>query len=548
MRIVKSRALRGASYIKTRIWYSIHMMGRAGRETEKLIEELIVQFHMIEHGDVVIAGVSGGADSVCLLLTLCSLREKFGFEVKVCHVNHCLRGADADEDEEYVKKLCGELGVECRVFRKEVELIAEKRKQSCEEAGREVRREAFEQMCAENGGTKIATAHHRGDQAETVLLNITRGTGIRGLCGIVPVRGNRIRPLLSLTRDRIESYLRERGIVWRIDATNEEDDYTRNRIRHKVLPVLENEVNDQTVKHLESLSRQAEEICEYLDYGVRQLWKTCVSVRKKKQKYMEPPIELAIEKESFLQSFPAVRKLLLQKCIGKVRGGQKDLASVHIQAVLELFDRQVGKSVDLPGGVTAKRTYGGVEITKQAQSAVKTENMADTEKTENIADTEKTENIADTADTGNMSDTAEPANAVRMEEAGKRVSLRFVEDGDILQAEEIPQKSYTKWIDYDIIKCGLCVRTRQSGDYFVIDDQGRRQKLKAWFINEKIPKEERDRMLLVADGSHIVWIPGHRMSREYKVTEKTRNIVEIKITEEEKDGRNDQRDDFGRES
>ena len=151
MRIVKSCVLRGASYIKTRIWYSIHMMEKAGRETEKLIEELIVQFHMIEHGDVVIAGVSGGADSVCLLLTLCSLREKFGFEVKVCHVNHCLRGAAADADEEYVKKLCGELGVECRVFRKEVELIAEKRKQSCEEAGREVRREAFEQMCAENG-------------------------------------------------------------------------------------------------------------------------------------------------------------------------------------------------------------------------------------------------------------------------------------------------------------------------------------------------------------------------------------------------------------
>ena len=512
MRIVKSCVLRGASYIKTRIWYSILMMEKAGRETEKLIEELIVQFHMIEHGDVVIAGVSGGADSVCLLLTLCSLREKFGFEVKVCHVNHCLRGAAADADEEYVKKLCGELGVECRVFRKEVELIAEKRKQSCEEAGREVRREAFEQMCAENGGTKIATAHHRDDQAETVLLNIARGTGIRGLCGIVPVRDNRLRPLLSLTRDRIESYLRERGIVWRVDATNEEDDYTRNRIRHKVLPVLENEVNDQTVKHLESLSRQAEEICEYLDYSVRQLWKTCVSVRKKDQEQKESPIELVIEKESFFQSFPAVRKLLLQKCIGKVRGGQKDLTSAHLQSVSELFDRQVGKQIDLPGGVAAKRTYDGIEIIRQTQSR------------------------------------AETGKAAPESDAAGKLELRFVENGDILQAEEIPQKSYTKWIDYDIIKCGLCVRTRQSGDYLVIDDQGRRQKLKAWFINEKIPKEERDRMLLVADGSHIVWIPGYRMSRAYKVTEKTKNIVEIKITEEEKDGRNDQRDDFGRES
>ena len=207
-----------------------------------------------------------------------------------------------------------------------------------------------------------------------------------------------------------------------------------------------------------------------------------------------------------------MRKLLLQKCIGKVRGGQKDLTSAHLQSVSELFDRQVGKQIDLPGGVAAKRTYDGIEIIRQTQSR------------------------------------AETGKAAPESDAAGKLELRFVENGDILQAEEIPQKSYTKWIDYDIIKCGLCVRTRQSGDYLVIDDQGRRQKLKAWFINEKIPKEERDRMLLVADGSHIVWIPGYRMSRAYKVTEKTKNIVEIKITEEEKDGRNDQRDDFGIES
>ena len=277
-----------------------------------------------------------------------------------------------------------------------------------------------------------------------------------------------------------------------------------------MLPVLENEVNDQTVKHLESLSRQAEEVCEYLDYGVEQLWKTCVSVEKKEQK--GGISTLNIEKEPFFQGFPAVRKLLLQKCIAKVRGGQKDLTSAHLQAVSELFERQVGKSVDLPGGVVAKRTYYGVEIVKQTQSAKET------------------------------------AKTARRSDVDGRLSLRFVENGDISQAEEIPQKSYTKWVDYDIIKCGLCVRTRQSGDYLVIDDQGRRQKLKAWFINEKIPKEERDRMLLVADGSHIVWIPGYRMSRAYKVTEKTKKIVEIKITEEKKDGRNDQRDDLRRES
>jgi len=486
-------------------------MNRAGRETEKRIEELIVQFHMIEQGDVVIAGVSGGADSVCLLLALCGLREKYGFDVKVCHVNHCLRGEAADADEAYVRRLCGELKVECRVFRKEVELIAKKRKQSCEEAGREVRKEAFEQMCAENGGTKIATAHHRDDNAETILLNIARGTGIRGLCGIVPMRGKQIRPLLSLTRKEIEGYLRERNIAWCTDATNEEDEYTRNRIRHKVLPVLENEVNRQAVKHLESLSRQAEEVCEYLDYGAEQLWKTCVRIEKKEN---DTEISaLMIEKEPFFRGFPAVRKLLLQKAVAKVRGAEKDVTSVHLQSVSELFERQVGKSVDLPGGVSARRTYTGIELCRQTEDLF-----------------------------------SEAERSAQQNCPNVRLDLRFVENGNISQAEEIPQKSYTKWVDYDIIKCGLCLRTRQSGDYLVIDAQGKRQKMKSWFINEKIPKEERDRMLLVADGNHIVWIPGYRMSIAYKVTEKTKKIVEIKITEEERDGRNDQRDDFRRES
>ena len=136
---------------------------------------------MIRAGDTVITGVSGGADSVCLLFMLCSLRGRLGFEVSVCHVNHGLRGADADADERYVEALCGKLKVPCRIFRENVELTARKRKQSLEEAGRMVRREAFETMCREDGGTKIATAHHRDDNAEAMIMNLARGTGLKGL-------------------------------------------------------------------------------------------------------------------------------------------------------------------------------------------------------------------------------------------------------------------------------------------------------------------------------------------------------------------------------
>lgn len=178
------------------------------------MEKFIRKHGMIGKGDVVVAGVSGGADSVCLLFVLCGLRRELGFSVRACHVNHGLRGAEADADEEYVRRLCRDLGVPCRFFHEDVEWIARKRKQSPEEAGRMVRREAFLTMCREDGGTKIATAHHRDDNAETVLLNMARGTGLKGLGGIRPVTGKWIRPLLALTREQTEGYLRRRGITW----------------------------------------------------------------------------------------------------------------------------------------------------------------------------------------------------------------------------------------------------------------------------------------------------------------------------------------------
>ena len=470
------------------------------------MEKFIRKHGMIGKGDVVIAGVSGGADSVCLLFVLCALRETLGFRVKTCHVNHGLRGAEADEDEEYVRRLCRELEVPCRFFHENVELIAAKRKQSPEEAGRMVRREAFLAMCREDGGTKIATAHHRDDNAETVLLNMARGTGLKGLGGIRPAAGRWIRPLLALTGEQTREYLKERGIAWREDATNSGDDYTRNRIRHNVLPVLEEQVNRGTAAHLDELSRQAQEIWDYLERGVDLAWEKCVTDAA----FPGKAEELEIDKERFGQEMPAVQTQLLRRCLARVRGHEKDIGSVHVIGVAELFGKQAGRKIDLPGDVQAERMYAGVRIAKRAESgkefAVRLKVPGET----------------------------------LIPETGQRIECRFVEGADPSAAEEIPQKSYTKWFDYDIIKCSLSARTRQGGDYLVINESGGRQKLKAFFVNEKIPREERDRMLLIADGDHIVWIPGRRMSRAYQVSSRTEKILEIKITEETENGRDDQ--------
>ena len=242
----------------------------------KKVEQYIEQYQMIGRGDRIVTGVSGGADSVCLLFVLCELRKKLGFEVIVCHVNHQLRAEAAEQDEAYVKELCRKLDVPCRIFHENVELIAKNGKKSLEEAGRIVRSNAFETVCRESGANKIATAHHKNDNAETVLLNLARGSGLQGMCGIRPVYGNRIRPLLCLMRKEIEEWLEEEQISYCTDETNEEDEYTRNRIRHKILPVMEQEINRQTVEHINRLSLQAEEIWEYLNLQTDAAWRQMV--------------------------------------------------------------------------------------------------------------------------------------------------------------------------------------------------------------------------------------------------------------------------------
>lgn len=480
------------------------MMDKIIEKTEKYIRQQC----MIEKGDVVIAGVSGGADSVCLLFVLCALRRRIGFEVKVCHVNHGLRGAAADADEAYVRELCMRFHAECFVFHENVELIARNRKQSLEEAGRAVRREAFAKVCAGMERTKIATAHHRDDNAETVLLNISRGTGLRGLCGIWPVRGRWIRPLLWMDRNQIEAFLTEQNIPWCTDATNDEDDYTRNRIRHHIIPALTEQVNYGAVRHLDELSGHARELWEFLDEATEKARMRCTEQKNQ--------TTLFIDSAAFADEHMAVKRALIKRCIADTLGSEKNLTAVHVQDTLELLEKQNGRRVNLPDGVSAVKVYGGIEIC-----------TPDIRKNEVSSEETAIRIPGETRipDLGNK-------NAVV-------ISCRIAGRSDVGKPDQIPQKSYTKLIDYDIIKYGLSVRTRRAGDYLTVDDRGSRQKLKSYFINEKIPKEERDRIRLIADGSEIVWIPGRRMSRAYYVNERTERILEIRITEEKTNVRDD---------
>lgn len=202
---------------------------------DKIINTIEI-YSMIKKGDRITVALSGGADSVCLLLVLKELSRSYNITVDAIHINHCIRGEESDRDEEFCRSLCTRLDIPITVIRADVPAAALESKKSLEETARDIRYETFKKHAGKKG--KIATAHTLSDNAETVILNLARGTGLKGLCGIPPVRENIIRPLIEITRQQVEDYLKEQNQGFVTDSTNLSDDYTRNRIRHNIIPEL----------------------------------------------------------------------------------------------------------------------------------------------------------------------------------------------------------------------------------------------------------------------------------------------------------------------
>ncbi|MBR1832880.1 MAG: tRNA lysidine(34) synthetase TilS [Ruminiclostridium sp.] len=246
----------------------------------------IERYGMIVPGDRITVGLSGGADSCALLLGLLALRDRLGITVSACHINHNLRGAESDGDEMFVRELCRSREVPLEVFPIDVKGAVRKH-ESLEETARRLRYGCFDRITS--GGAKIATAHTANDNAETVLMNIIRGTGTKGLAGIPPVRGSFIRPLIFCTREDTEEYCRENGIQFVTDSSNLSDDYTRNRVRHKVLPLLA-EFNPSVVAAMTRMSEAAGDDAEFLEkYSAEQAEKCAVAGGYDSRKLKELP-------------------------------------------------------------------------------------------------------------------------------------------------------------------------------------------------------------------------------------------------------------------
>ena len=441
---------------------------------EERVFSYIEKYNMIEAGSQVIVGISGGGDSVCLLFLLSRYQKKNFFHLQGVHVNHGIRGQEALRDQEYARELCERLGVPFTVYTYSVPDIAGREKRSLEETGRMVRRRAFAQKAAELGGkTVVALAHHENDNAETVLHNLIRGTKVAGLGGIRPVQRSEegisyIRPLLKVTREEIEAYLKQQQIPWMTDSSNEEIVYTRNRIRHKILPEME-KINPRAVRHITQAADTFLAIEEYLRGQADRLYREYVE--KKENGYW-------IQKELFLEK-ELMQSYVIRMVLEQVEGKKQDLTAAHVESILSLGRGRTGTSVSLPGGVLASQVYGNLLI--------------------------------------------------RVPAAGKLPLKELEFEVFPWENQQIPEKTYTKWFDYDKIKSSLEIRHRKPGDFLTVTEAGGKKKLKDYMIDCKIPREERENLTLLADAGHILWIVGYRISQYYKVTSQTKTVLKVHV-------------------
>lgn len=462
-------------------------------KTEQKVKVYVERFHMIEPKDTIVLGISGGADSVCLLKILARWKEAWGISLRAVYVHHQLRGEEADADERFVRELCENEGIPCRVFHEDVQGMAQREKIGLEEAGRIARYRCFATVCEDVGGGKIALAHHQDDLAETMLHHLVRGTGMAGLCSLKPVSGNRIRPLLCLEKEEILVYLKAAGQPWRTDSSNLEDDYTRNRIRHHVLEELKTEVNPRAVRHMAQLSEELEETRVVLAQ---------VAAEKRRQ-YVRKSEKGMLLAEELKKEPDLIGRQIVHDLLKEISGKQKDFTRIHVEAVQELWNRKVGARRDLPYGMQAIRMYDGIYLERKAEKC-------------KTRDSEKNAGIQ-------MNVQSEGTESFQIGELTLTVSRTARDFG------EIPEKRYTKWFDYDRIKQTLVIRHRQPGDRICLFDGGGSKKLKDYLIDRKIPAQKRDQLWLLADGSDILWIIGDRISAAYKVTAESQRILQAEI-------------------
>lgn len=440
------------------------------------VRETLDKFCMCENTDEIVVGFSGGADSVCLLHALNSLKGEYGFKVHAAHINHCLRGEESERDEKFVRDFCLEYGIELSVLKADVLSGAKENSMGVEEYGRKVRYDFFESLLKDK--SKIATAHNLNDAEETFLFNLARGSSLKGLTSIPPVRGNIIRPVIECSREEIEEYCRNNNLSFVTDSTNLSDEYTRNKIRHNIIPVLK-EINpsfDKSVLRCLGSLREDEDFLRKLSDNL----------------YDKIRCDSYFDAECLKKEDISLQKRVISRIVSEKCGILPE--SRHISLILDVLD---GGKVELFDRETLIVRQGKMYFL----SDVKKRKFDET--------------IVSFDSSGVWSN--------------EHLSLSVSES----DTQKVYKELVVSTLDYDKICGNLVLRKRQEGDKITLPLRKVTKSLKKLFNEMKISPETRDNILVLADDKSVVWVEKIGVDMRVAPKKDSKKFINISVVEED---------------
>ncbi|MBU2591350.1 MAG: tRNA lysidine(34) synthetase TilS [Nitrospinae bacterium] len=458
------------------------------------VRETIRREKLLTGGEKVLVALSGGADSIALLNLLNTLSGEFNISLAIAHLNHSIRGDEADRDEEFVKRVGGQMGVETFTDKIDVPKYQNEHGLSVETAAREVRYKFLQRIAKKIGAGRIATGHSAEDQAETVLMRLLRGSGAGGLSGIPVVRGKIIRPLIDVRRHQIIELLRGQGIEYIDDSTNLDLSMTRNRLRHDLIPKLIQDYNPNIVETLNSTASLSRGEDDYLE--------TIVSEEIKRVTQAEGAGFVEFNLASFTPLHIAIRRRLIRRGIEDVRGSLLGIGYSHIEEILTLIDwSDSPKSIDLPADIIIHIRYGRMGI--YARESLP-------------------------AYPGFEKEIQIPGETI-IPEIGLKVSAEIISGGTSSPLDN-DERGLEQIFDIGLAEKGLTVRNRRDGDRFSPNGIVGSKKIKDFLIDKKVCREERNGIPIFVSGKDIVWIAGYRRSSVGVVKDIEKGGIRLRIT------------------
>ncbi|MDF1616480.1 tRNA lysidine(34) synthetase TilS [Petrocella sp. FN5] len=460
---------------------------------EKFIK-FIEAYDLIGKARKIYVALSGGADSMALLDLFITYQNTLSLEVEAIHIHHGLRKA-SDMEAEHVMAHCERLGIPCRTFYVDVMALAACGK-SVEEAARDLRYEIFDKIIKEEGG-QVALAHHLDDQAETVLMNLFRGSALKGLGGMQPMRDQYIRPLLDVTKEEIMTYCRLKSIPFEVDESNNDTKYTRNKLRLQIMPMLMKEIQPKLVEHICATASLVRDDDRYLEGLAEAAYDKAVIHQSKERIKWQRTVLCELD-------LVLLRRVMRQG-LAYLEGGLRNVSMQHTEEMIALVrSGKTGKAIDLPMNRRLRCDYDVVTLDK--------DNHEEILKKQSIEVDWRAMRLHETYLYGDF--------CMRLFPFEKQ--------------KEFSKKSCTKWFDYDKIRGNLRIRTRENGDFIRFSPALHKKKIKDYFIDQKVNRSIRNQVPLLVSGNEVIWIVGYRINEAYKVTDATKTIIEVVYSKEER--------------